>query len=58
MKALYWFLAFLFGAYGVLSLLRAIEVLVAGRGIRPVAILFGIIALAIAGRCAGKARGR
>lgn len=54
MKALFWFLTFLFGAWGVLSLLRGLELLIFAGRLRLGVLLFGILALAA--RCRTKAR--
>ena len=53
---MYYFLAFIFGLFGVLSLLRTIERLVHGAGVLPVQLLIAIVGLCVAILCVRKAR--
>ena len=56
MKIVWYILVVIFGAFGILGLLRTIEVLVAGDGFRPTTLLIAIIMLLIAIVCFRKAR--
>jgi hypothetical protein len=56
MKIIFYILTALFGLYGVLAVLRTIELLATGGGFQPVAALFGIVGLALAFACLKKAR--
>ena len=56
MKIIYYLLAAFFGLIGVLSLLRTMEILLTGGGLKPVQLLIGLIGLAVAAVCLKKAR--
>jgi len=58
MKILFYFLTLVFGLYGVLGVLRTIELLATGGGFNPVTLLLGIVGLLIAGICLKKARAK
>jgi hypothetical protein len=58
MKILFYFLTFIFGAYGILAVLRTIELLATGGGFNPVTLLFGIVGLFLAAVCLKKARAK
>jgi hypothetical protein len=56
MKIVLYLLAVVLGAFGVLGLLRSIELLATGAGVSPVQILIGLIGLLLAWQCVRKAR--
>jgi hypothetical protein len=56
MKALMYFLAGVFGLFGILAVLRTIERLVSGTGILPSQLLIALLALLLTGVCFKKAR--
>ena len=56
MKALWYILTVLLGAYGTLSLLRAGERFLHGMPMLAVQIILGVVALILAWRCLIKAR--
>jgi hypothetical protein len=56
MNILWYFLTFLFGAIGVLSLLRSVELIAVGAGIKPVQIGIAAIFLLAGWQCLKKAR--
>ena len=58
MKIAFYILTTLFGFYGVLAVLRTIELLATGGGFQPVSALIGIVALVLAFACLKKARAK
>jgi len=56
MKFVWYFLAFILGAFGLLSAARTVERLIAGIGILPAQVCIAIVALGLAWKCVQKAR--
>ena len=56
MRVVWYLLAVILGAFGVLGLLRSVERLAAGAGVSPVQIFIGLIGLLLAWLCVRKAR--
>jgi hypothetical protein len=56
MKVVWYLLSFMLGLFGVLAVLRAIELLITGQGIMPIPTLMGLGALVLAGWCWKAAR--
>jgi hypothetical protein len=56
MRILWYFLTALFGLIGVLALIRTVEELVTGAGLRPTQLVIAMVMLLFAGVCVQKAR--
>jgi len=56
MKTIFYLLTFVLGLFGLLALVRSVEVLFSGNGVRPVQVLIAVVALTLAGLCLRKAR--
>jgi|GEM_PF-2094546 hypothetical protein len=58
MKILWYFLTAVFGFYGILAVLRTIELLVTGAGLLPAQLVIAIVALLLASVFLKKARSK
>jgi hypothetical protein len=56
MNILWYFLTFLTGGLGILALLRSVETLLSGAGMKPVQIGIAVIFLLLGWQCLKKAR--
>ena len=56
MKIVWYLLAAILGAFGVLGLLRSVELLATGAGGSPIQMVIGLIGLLLAWQCVRKAR--
>jgi hypothetical protein len=58
MKIIYYLLTLVFGLFGLLALIRSLEVLAFSGGFKPVQILIAIIAFAFSWACLHKGRAK
>lgn len=56
MRIVWYLLAVVLGAFGVLGVIRSIERLAAGAGVSPIQLLIGLIGILLAWLCSQKAR--
>ena len=56
MKVLWYLLTFVLGAFGVLALIRFIELLLSGGGISPIQLFIALVCLVLARKCIVQAR--